>query len=95
MGLRETSKRVEQAVNEANTAKKKESNYNKLAVKMEAIAEKNNIPVKHLRAVSGIELNSIKRVLKFKEEGNEEQFIERFNKLEDYDKQRVREALNL
>jgi predicted transcriptional regulator len=92
---REISKRVEKAVLSAITAKKKTKDYNKLAIKLGTIAEKNNISISHLRAVSGIELNSIYKVLKYKEMKQEEQFIKAFNKLEDYDKQRVRDALNL
>jgi hypothetical protein len=95
MYLQDVSKRVEKAVIEAHQAKEKNSDYNKLAIELENIAQKHGIPVDHVRRVSGIEYNSISKVIKYKEMEREDQFIKAFNKLEDYDKQRVRKALNL
>jgi tRNA uridine 5-carbamoylmethylation protein Kti12 len=95
MCLQDVSKRVEKAVIEAHQVKRKSNNYNKLAVELENIAQKHGIPVDHVRRVSGIEYSSISKVIKYKEMGREDQFIKAFNKLEEYDKQRVRKALNL
>lgn len=95
MRLSETSKRVETAVEQAHTAKSKIEDYNELAYELEKIAADNDIPVDHVRRVSGIEYNNIAKVLKYKNLGREDAFIEAFNKLEDYDKQRVRKELNL
>lgn len=95
MRLSVISKQVEVAVEQANSARKKINDYTELALELERIAEKNGINVDHIRRVSGIELNSIKKVLKYKENGREDAFIEAFNKLEEYDKQRVRDVLNL
>ena len=95
MKLKEISKRVQDAVTEAHQVKSKVKNYSKLAVKLDEIAVKYNLPIEHIRRVSGIEFNSIKKVLKYKEMGREEQFIEKFNKLEKYDQERVRKALGI
>ena len=95
MNLKEVSKRVQTAVDQAHRAKSKIKDYNQLALKLDEIAVNNNIPMEHIRRVSGIELNSISKVLKYKELGQEEKFIERFNKLEKYDQERVRKELGL
>jgi hypothetical protein len=93
MKLSETSKRVEAAVEEAHALKQNISDYSELAVALDELAEKHGLPVKHVRTVSGIELNSIDKVIRFKETGDEEKFVKAFNKLEHYDQERVIQEL--
>ncbi len=94
MKLSEISERVEAAVEEAHRLKSKIDNYSELAVALDELADKHGLPVKHVRTVSGIELNSIDKVIRFKETGDEEKFVKAFNKLEHYDQERVRQELS-
>lgn len=93
MSTFEVSKRVAKAVGKLNSFKdnaKDKISYDKLAVKIEEIADEFGLSVDHLRVVSANEFNSLEKVIGYHERGERDKFLAKYVKMPETDKKRLK-----